>query len=250
MIRLFQLLVHQVQAAKALPGPKYLSALRWVHEIVEPPTYVEIGVRWGTSLRAALPETRCVGIDPSPALRRRPAPNTRIFEMTSNAFFERYNLAEALGAPHFSLAFIDGLHMFEQAFDDFTHLEKFAGPDSIIMIHDCLPLDRVTSDRTRTTDFYSGDIWKLAWCLKEQRPDLKMATVRARPTGLCLVSGLNPRSEVLGRTRTEQLAQYTPLAFDDYRNSPDQMPVTIENSLAAIRSWIGARTSMTLPARV
>jgi hypothetical protein len=239
MINFCQLLIHQIQAAKALPGPKYQSALRWVHEIVRPATYVEIGVRWGTSLRAALPETRCLGIDPSPALLRRPAPNTRIFKMTSDAFFERHNLADLLGVPYFSLAFIDGLHLFEQALADFTHLERFSGPDSIIMIHDCLPLDRVTSDRTRNTDFYSGDIWKLARCLKEQRPDLKMATVRARPTGLCLVSGLNPHSEALVRTRDEQLARYIPLTFDDYRNSPDQMPVTIENTLPAIRSWLG-----------
>jgi Methyltransferase domain len=156
MLRFCQLLVHHVQAARALPGPGYLSVLRWVHEIVRPATYVEIGVRWGTSLRAALPQTRCFGIDPSPALRRRPAPNARIFRMTSDAFFQGHNLPELLGAPYFSLAFIDGLHMFEQALADFTHLERFAGPDSVIMIHDCLPLDRVTSDRTRTTYFYSG----------------------------------------------------------------------------------------------
>lgn len=243
MIKFCQLLIHQAQAAKALPGPRYLSALRWVHEIVRPATYVEIGVRWGTSLRAALPETRCFGIDPSPALRRRPAHNTRIFEMTSDAFFESYDLAEILGAPYFSLAFIDGLHRFEQALADFTHLERFAGPDSIIMIHDCLPLDPVTSDRTRTTYFYSGDIWKLARCLKQQRPDLKMAAVRARPTGLCLVSGLNPQSDVLVRTRNEQLARYIPLTFDDYRNNPGQMPVSIENTALAIRSWIGSRQS-------
>jgi predicted O-methyltransferase YrrM len=240
MISFWGQLIHQVQAAKALPGPRYLRTLRWIHETVRPATYVEIGVRWGTSLRTALPGTRCIGIDPNPALRRRPAPNTRIFEMTSDAFFEQNDLADLLGAPHFSLAFIDGLHLFDQALADFTHLERFARSDSIIMIHDCLPLDRVTSERTRTTDFYSGDIWKLAQCLKEQRPDLKMATVRARPTGLCLVTGLNPRSEVLVRTRNEQLARYIPLTFDDYRNSPGQMPVTIENTLPAIRSWLGA----------
>jgi hypothetical protein len=64
-------------------------------------------------------------------------------------------------SPRFSLAFIDGLHLFEQAFLDFIALEKFARPGSVIMIHDCLPLNRVTADRTRTTDFYTGDVWKL-----------------------------------------------------------------------------------------
>jgi len=240
MYGFLRLLLHQIQAAKALPGSRYLTALRWIHETLRPATYVEIGVRWGTSLREALPETACVGIDPSPRLRGRTPPNARIFAMTSDAFFERYNLAEVLGAPQFSLAFIDGLHLFEQAFQDFIHLEQFAGPRSIIMIHDCLPLDRVTSDRTRTTDFYSGDVWKLARCLKEQRPDLRIATVRARPTGLCLVGGLNRHSDVLARRRDELISHYKALSFDDYKNAPSRMPDTIDNNFALIGSWVKA----------
>ena len=158
--------------------------------------------------------------------------------MTSDAFFESYNLAEVLEKPNFSLAFIDGLHLFEQAYSDFAHLEQFAGPESVIVLHDCLPLDRITSDRTRTTQFYSGDVWKLARCLKEQRPDLRMITVPTPPTGLCLVTRLNRESRDLRQRQDEYVARYAGLSFDDYRNEPDCMPDMIVNNFAAIQSWL------------
>jgi predicted O-methyltransferase YrrM len=234
----WQLISHWKQANKALPGPGYLTVLRWMHQILRPATYVEIGVRWGHSLHAASPATRCIGIDPQPRLKRRIRPNTRIFPMTSDAFFESHNLAEVLETAQFSLAFIDGLHLFDQAYADFMHLERFAGPRSVIMLHDCLPLDRVTSERTRTTDFYSGDVWKLARCLKEQRPDLKMITVRTAPTGLCLVTNLNHQPEALQQRREEHLARYSALDFDDYRKEPHRMPDTIESNFAAVQAWL------------
>ena len=112
--------------------------------------------------------------------------------MTSDSFFNTYDLAQVLRTPYFSLAFIDGLHLFEQALRDFIHLERFASHKSIILLHDCLPLDRATSDRIRTTHFYSGDVWKLPMCLKKHAQNLRIATIRTRPTGLCLVSHFDP----------------------------------------------------------
>ena len=132
--------IHVAQASSALPGPDYYTVLGWVHQILRPETYVEIGIRHGDSLRAALPETKCVGIDPEPAIEGPLPPDTRVFAMTSDEFFGSHDLAEVLGAENFSLAFIDGLHLFEQALLDFIHLERFAARQSIVMIHDSLPL--------------------------------------------------------------------------------------------------------------
>lgn len=237
---------HLAQAAAALPGPDYYEVLRWIHRILRPATYVEIGVRQGGSLQAALPHTTCVAMDPNPQLPAPAASNWRIFAMTSDQFFERHDVAQALGAPQFDLAFIDGLHLFEQALRDFIHLERYARPDSIILIHDCLPLDELTSERTRTTHFYSGDIWKLAVCLKRQRPDLKMATVRAGPTGLCLVSGLDASNTVLSRLGG-QVQYYTALGYEDYRGHPEWLPETVENSYDAVdallRAWRGGQAA-------
>lgn len=230
--------VHIAQASTALPGPDYYTVLRWVHQILRPATYVEIGIRHGDSLRAALPETKCVGIDPEPTLERNLPPDTRVFAMTSDRFFESYDLAEVLGVRNFSLAFIDGLHLFEQALLDFIHLERFAARQSIIMIHDSMPLDRITSDRVRTTHFYSGDVWKLAMCLKARRKDLRLTTIRTGPTGLCLISHLDPQSDVLFRSFDELVAEYVALDFRDYERRSQQMPDTVENSFAAVGSCI------------
>ena len=111
-----------------------------------------------------------------------------------------------------------------QALLDFIHLERHADKGSVIMIHDCLPLDQVTADRVRTTHFYSGDIWKLAMCLKSRRPDLRIRTIATGPSGLCLVSHLDRQSRVLEAQYQECLAEYVPLDFEAYRSHPERMP--------------------------
>jgi hypothetical protein len=232
--------VHLRQASDALPGPDYYTVLRWIHEILRPSNYVEIGVRQGDSLRAALPDSTCIAVDPTPALVGPLPPRTRLLPITSDTFFKSYDLCGLLGVSHFSLAFIDGLHLFEQALLDFIHLEKLARHSSIVMLHDCLPLDRITSERTRTTHFYSGDVWKLPMCLTVHRPDLRAVTIRTAPTGLCLVSRMDPSSSLLDRHYAEYVAEYTPLDFDYYRDNPEQMPESIPNTFAAVRSWIGS----------
>ena len=61
---------------------------------------------------------RIIGIDPSPNVRpviaqQPPAANAQIYELTSDEFFDRYDLTDLFGGP-VVLAFIDGLHLFEQ----------------------------------------------------------------------------------------------------------------------------------------
>lgn len=230
--------LHLEQASARLPGPDYYTVLHWVHQILHPATYIEIGVREGESLRAALPASVCIAIDPLPTLQDPLPPKLHVFPMTSDSFFETHNVVELLGAPYFSLAFIDGLHLFEQALRDFIHLERFASRESIIMLHDCMPLDRITSDRTRSTHFYSGDVWKLTMCLATYRRDLRMVTIRTAPTGLCLVSNLDSDSHVLREHYEDYLAEYLPLDFDDYQAHTQRMPHSIANTFEAVRSCI------------
>ena len=226
--------VHVAWAAEALPGPDYYSVLRWIHETLRPERYLEVGIRQGDSLRLALPETSCIAIDPAPAVEAPLTPNTRILAMTSNEFFDTCNLADIWGVNTFSLAFVDGLHLFEQALLDFAHLERLATPGSIVMIHDCLPLDATTSDRTRNTHFYSGDVWKLAMCLNNRRPDLKIKTVRTGPTGLCLVGNFQLQSDRSLRMYDDYVAEYLRLEFADYKSRVKEMPETVENTPEAV----------------
>ena len=227
---------HVAEARRRLPGPGYYQVLRWIHEIVRPANYLEIGVRKGLSLRMALPGTSCIGVDPDPLIDRE-IPDTGIYALTSDEFFARYDPAELLGGP-VELAFIDGLHLFEQVLRDFVNLERYSSPSTVAILHDCLPFDEVTSGRERTTDFYSGDVWKAALALMRHRPDLEMVTVRTAPTGLSMVRGLDAGSKRFEEELPDIVAAHRDLDFDYYSAHREEMPPEIPNDEDAVRDWL------------
>ncbi len=75
------------------------------------------------------------------------------------------------------LAFIDARHQFEFAMRDFGNLERYCSHDSVIVVHDCYPVDADSVDREPRSSRWSGDIWRLIGLLKKHRPDLKIYTV-------------------------------------------------------------------------
>ncbi|MGH8263486.1 MAG: class I SAM-dependent methyltransferase, partial [Steroidobacterales bacterium] len=81
-------------------------------------------------------------------------------------------------------------------------------PSAIVLVHDCYPLDAMTATRERRTAFWSGDIWRLILLLKKYRPDLKVNTVATRPTGLGVISNLDPSSRVLSDNLDAIIAEY------------------------------------------
>ena len=183
---------HIAESRARLPGPSYYHVLMWIHAALRPSSYLEIGIRKGMSLGAVQEGTACVGVDPEPLLERE-FPNTRVFPVTSDEFFANEDIGELFGGP-LDLAFIDGLHLFEQVIRDFINVERNASPHTVVLLHDSLPLDEVTAGRERVTDFYSGDVWKAVLAIRRLRPELEMATVPAAPTGLTLVKGLDAAS--------------------------------------------------------
>jgi Methyltransferase domain len=228
------------EAMRRLPGPAYYNVLRWIHEILRPANYVEIGVQRGVSLCQALDGTPRIGVDPKPMIPKALS-SARIYELTSDEFFARYDLSDLLGGP-MKLAFIDGLHLFEQVLRDFIHLEGHSGPGTVILLHDCLPFDEETSSRERTTDFYSGDVWKAALALRRTRPELEMVTVRTAPTGLCMVSGLDAASRRLEEELSEIVTTYRDLDFDYYSAHREEMPPEIPSEKDAVRDWLSRGT--------
>lgn len=230
--------VHLNQAQCALPGSDYYTALGWIHQIIQPENYVEIGIRNGDSLRKVMPSTRCIGIDPAPNLVGEMPPIFQMFAMTSDDFFASHVLSILLQGVTLRVAFIDGLHLWEQALKDFINLESYTDSCSILLLHDSLPLDHVTSERVRTTHFYSGDVWKLTACLKNERPDLRMATIPAGPTGLTLVSNCDPKSRFLVDNFLDLDSKYSPLHYADYLEHPEWIPQLIVNSEASVRNWL------------
>ena len=205
---------HHVLARIALRGEDYLATLTLIHELLRPPTYVEIGIFTGDSLRRVRPETRAIGIDPNPQLEYVPGANTRIFDLTSEAFFAQQDLRALLGGQPVALAFIDGMHHFEFALRDFVNLERHCTPESVILLHDGYPLDAVTAARERSTGFWSGDVWRAVLALRAHRPDLSIATLAAPPTGLTVVRNLDPSSRLLEQRFDAIVEEYRALPFE------------------------------------
>lgn len=189
-----------------LHGENYHTVLERFHRGLRPRTYVEIGIARGDTLRHVAPDTLAIGIDPEPRLSYAPPPNVRVFSETSDAFFARDDVRARLGHGAVDLAFIDGLHHFEATLSDFMHLERWCHTGSVVLLHDCVPRTRRTSMRERSMLLWTGDVWRALVLLKRHRPDLSIHTLATPPTGLGVVTNLDPSSSVIA-SRFEELVE-------------------------------------------
>lgn len=229
---------HLLWARAALPGEKYMAILDRIHQHLRPATYVEIGVETGRSLALAQPGTACIGIDPEPRLAHSMPPATRIFAMTSDAFFAGHDLARELGGLPVELAFLDGKHEFAFTLRDFINVERHCTPASTCLVHDCFPLDERTAARERATTFWSGDVWKLIPCLKKYRPELRIHTVPTPPTGLAIIRGLDPRSSVLRDNLARISDEFTALPYSFLDDDKQGRLNLVTNDWPAIRALL------------
>ena len=202
-------------SANTLRGRNYIEVLKKLHQLIKPKYYIEIGVCKGGSFQLADPKSIAIGIDPEPQLDLSELPKRHcVITKTSDDYFATEHLAETLQGKPFDLAFLDGMHLFEFALRDFIYLEKYSGANSVICIHDLYPLTAETATRERNTAFWSGDVWKLALCLQEYRPDLDFSLLPCPPTGLGVVRNLNANSSILEENYNEILEKYLKMSFD------------------------------------
>jgi len=201
--------------AKAImPGDGYQALLEKFHEWLQPVAYVEIGVESGETLKLVQSPTIAIGIDPEPNIKLPLPETTQVFSLGSDQFFEQHHLPDVIGHATIDFAFIDGLHVFDQALRDFMNVEKYSHPNTVVVIHDCLPVDAVSSNPNRTTNFWSGDPWKVMAVLRKFRPDLTCFTVPTSPTGLGVVTNLNSGNRVLHESYGEIIASYQDKDYD------------------------------------
>ena len=197
---------------------RYLDFLRRFHERLQPPTYLEIGVRHGDSL--ALATAPAVGIDPAPRLKVELPASVTLFEESSDEHFARPAPLAPFGGAPAGLAFIDGMHLVEFALRDFMHVERHAAWTSVAVFDDLYPRRAEEAARTRSTRAWTGDVFKVARVLERHRPDLVCVRVDTRPTGLLLVLGLDPRSRVLHD-------RYLDVVRDAVRPDPQEVPAAV-----------------------
>ena len=223
------------------PGEYYYDVLRRLQEHLRPRSYLEIGVESGASLALCSGQTIAVGIDPAPLRLMAPKVVTKIFPMTSDAYFECRSPTVDAECETIDLTFIDGLHTFEQTLRDFVHVERYTGPRSVVIFHDVLPIDALTAGREQKTVFWTGDIWKIPLCLTEMRPDLEICVIPAPPSGLCLVRRLDSSSKVLADSFGSAVDAYISMDLDTVQLRRQKIP-EIANDWDRIREYLDAST--------
>lgn len=172
----------------SIPDTEKHMFLGELHRLFRPRRYLEIGVQFGNSLRQALPETLCIGVDPQP--QTTPPPNARLCTVTSDAFFA--NVPPDVLAEPIDFFFIDGMHLIENVLDDFANCEERSHPGGVIVLDDVLPYSPEIAVRTPLPGDWAGDVWKLWPILAKWRPDVEVTMVDVAPTGLMVVQGLHP----------------------------------------------------------
>lgn len=225
------------------PGAGYLQVLRWLHEIVKPKLYLEIGVETGLSLRLAGDHTDVVAIEPALQRQFELPRRTRMAEMTSDAFFDPGTSRKYLKGRTIDLAFIDGLHHFDQALRDFMNVEAHSRRETVIAVHDCSPVDAFTSTRERRTSFWTGDTWHLVPCLLEYRPDLRIVTLAAPPSGLALITNLDPDSASLMDHYDRAAAEFNELSFDQLDSDRERLLCLADSDEATVRRFLASGTT-------
>jgi hypothetical protein len=190
-------------------GKEYPLVLQDFHEWRKPATYLEIGTLEGNTLQFATCAT--IAVDPNFQIREAARicnkPECHLFRQTSDDFFAGRDPAAILGAP-IEMAFLDGMHHCEFLLRDFMNTEKYCRSDSVIFLHDCLPVeigmamrdaDKAHVSAPHHAGWWTGDVWRTALALKRIRPELRISAFDAPGTGLIAVTNLDPGSKTLAR---------------------------------------------------
>jgi hypothetical protein len=207
-------------------GDWYIEVIRKLHRILQPATYLEIGTLNGETLELA--HCKSIAVDPAFELDRNVLvgkPVCHFFQTTSEEFFATHNPSAYLGAS-IELAFLDGLHHYEVLLNDFFQTEKHCKPDSVVLLHDCIPTDLHVARRDRSdlsqaalsqhADWWAGDVWKTLMLLRTLRPDLRICAFDAPPTGLVAITNLNPTGASYSHRVTELVAAYSDVSLHAY----------------------------------
>jgi hypothetical protein len=138
--------------------------------------------------------------------------------------FRQCDPKEILGGE-IDLAFLDGMHLFEYLLRDFSNTERYCRRNSIIILHDCLPVDvhiatRLNDPELRKQstrpDWWTGDVWKVLPILRKYRADLGILALDAAPTGLVMITNLDPNSTVFDDRYFSICNEYSDVELVDY----------------------------------
>lgn len=133
-------------------------------------TYVEYGVRTGTTLRpmsTIVKQSFGVDIQDTPVVPE----NCKFYKCQTDQFS-----TQILPNLTFHFAFIDADHKFESCMTDFDHIYKYIQPGGHIFLHDTYPCDERFLDEGACNDCYKTPIK-----IKEKYPNIELVTLPLNP---------------------------------------------------------------------
>jgi hypothetical protein len=169
------------------------AALQAIARRTQAKTYLEIGVNDGRNF-LAIDVRRKIAVDPVEGISTRRkwdgcrAHLWNVFNdyrrMTSDEFFAtRSRTIEKRGLD---LAFIDGLHTYDQSLRDVRHCLRHLNDGGVIVLHDCSPPTPAAGHPAQSwkhakslrlpgwTKAWCGDVWKTIVYLRSTRADLSV----------------------------------------------------------------------------
>jgi hypothetical protein len=230
---------HSAISASRFPGPNYFANLQLIHDHLKAETYLEIGVAGAGSLRMAGYDCFAIGIDPGFTISTSIKAWTKLFYLPSDDYFAQHDTREILGGRPVALSFIDGLHTFDQVFRDLLNVMPYLATSSHVILHDVYPVHALPAERERHSIFWTGDVWKVLFLIKEFLPELQFTTIPTAPSGLLLLKGFDGKKpEIDGQKLSDRVGELLQEKYDDH--SPD-LPKRLNlglNSAEYIREWL------------
>ncbi len=129
------------------------------------------------------------------------AETERFFKMTSDEFF--LNPPDDIVKKGIDIAFIDGLHTYEQSLRDVENVLKYLNPDGVIVMHDCLPDSEASAmpsleeakKHPEFRGFWTGEVYKTIIHLRAMRNELFVEVIDT-DWGVGIIKRGEPESKV------------------------------------------------------
>ncbi|NQT76346.1 MAG: class I SAM-dependent methyltransferase [Bacteroidetes bacterium] len=176
-----------------------LNIIQQLINTIAAKTYLEIGVRNANIIhRIQAPDK--IGVDPAISFSKKMLIKKRLglldfkmIEVESDVFFSQYanTLFDSQGID---VAFVDGLHEYQQAFRDVNNCLQYLNDGGVIIMHDCNPLNYAGAYPIKKSfdeltelvkagqipgwnDCWNGDVWKALVRLRIEHDDLNIFTL-------------------------------------------------------------------------
>jgi len=193
-----------------LPGPTVRDHLQWIHHLVRPATYLELGNAGADTISSARPPTRAIAL---------------AADASASA------IATARGDRAVDLALIAGAGSAADTLDALIALAPHCAPGARVLLTGTLPVAAVTGA--------AHDLWKLPPSLHGALGAARLTTLPAAPAGLTVME--RPDPDGLRAARGAIVAAMAALDDDGFAARLPTVVAECANELAATARALGLR---------